>query len=202
MIKNIVFDLGGVLIDWNPKYVFRTIFDDEEKVNWFLDNICTMEWNVQQDAGRTLQEATDILSTQYPNYKLEIEAYYGRWTEMLGGPIDGTVAILKNLIDNYEYRLIALTNWSAETFPHALERYLFLQWFEGIVVSGDEKCIKPNPEIYNILFDRYNLIPEECIFIDDNKKNIEAGRQLKMEGILFEGAEALTKSLQLKNIMS
>ncbi len=183
-IKNIVFDLGGVLIDWNPKYVFRQIFDTEEKVDFFLSNICTMEWNIQQDAGRSLEEATTYLVSKFPEWKTEIAAYYGRWEEMLGGPISDTVEILKKAVAHPDYRVLALTNWSAETFPIAQERYDFLHWFDGIVVSGTEKCIKPDPKIYNILFDRYNLIPEESLFIDDNKNNVEASEKLGMSAIL------------------
>ena len=195
-IRNIVFDLGGVLIDWNPRYVYRQIFDTEEEVDNFLSNITVMEWNVQQDAGRTLSEATQILIAKHPKWKKEIEAYYGRWEEMLGGPIDGTVDILKKCIDDERYRVLALTNWSAETFPIAQKHYEFLSWFEGIVVSGEEKCIKPDPTIYNILMNRYSLIPEQTIFIDDNPDNISAANELGINGILFTSPEALEVSLR------
>ena len=124
-IKNIVFDLGGVLIDWNPKYVFRTVFDTEQEVDDFLANICTMEWNVQQDAGRSLVEATQVLSEKHPQWAKEIALYYGRWEEMLGGPIAANVAVLEELIHSKKYRVLALTNWSAETFPIAQSRYDF-----------------------------------------------------------------------------
>jgi len=196
MIKNIIFDLGGVLIDWNPRYVYKTIFSSEEKMEWFLKHITTMEWNIQQDAGRDLEEATKILVERHPEWKKEIEAYYGRWEEMLGGPIDGTVKILRDLIDEKKYRILALTNWSQNTFPIALERYEFLKSFEGIVVSGDEKCIKPDKEIYNILLKRYDLLPEECVFIDDNVHNIDAAKELGIRGIHFTSPEGLATRLQ------
>jgi len=194
-IKNIVFDLGGVLIDWDPRYVYRTIFDTEEEVEEFLANVCLYEWNIQQDAGRSLQEATEILIRQHPKWTTEIRAYYSRWEEMLGGVIEGTLEILETFIANPNYKVYALTNWSAETFPIAEARYEFLQWFEGVVVSGVEKCIKPNPKIYKILFERYGLNPEECIFIDDNEANIAASRNLGMPAIHFQNPATLKTEL-------
>lgn len=197
MIKNIIFDLGGVLIDWNPKNVFRTIFSTEEETDLFLLNICTMEWNVQQDAGRSLEEATKVLQNKYPEWHNEIAAYYGRWEEMLTGPIQGTVDILKTLVDNPNYKVVALTNWSAETFPIAQRKYEFLKWFEGIVVSGTEKCIKPDRKIYDIILKRYDLKPQECIFIDDNIHNIEAAQKLDIHSHHFTSPENLKKYLDL-----
>ena len=194
-IKNIIFDLGAVLIGWDPKAVFRTIFDTEEEVDWFLNNICTMDWNEQQDAGRPIKDATEILVHKFPEHKESIEAYYGRWEEMLTGAIQGTVDILENIIASNNYRVLALTNWSAETFPVAQARYNFLSWFEGIVVSGAEKCRKPEEKFYNILLDRYDLKAEECLFIDDNKRNILAAEKLGFHTILFKSPQQLSKDL-------
>src|SRR5690242_10888629 len=132
-IDTIVFDLGGVLVDWNPKYLYSQIFSEEKEMVDFLENICTSDWNEEQDAGRSLEEATQFLVAKYPKYIDQIQAYYGRWEEMLKGDIPGTVEILKKLKDSSKYRLYALTNWSIETFPIALNRFPFLQWFEGIV---------------------------------------------------------------------
>ncbi len=200
MYKNIIFDLGGVLIDWNPRYLYRKIFDSEEKIDWFLENICDMDWNEQQDAGRPLTEATKILVDKYPEYETEISAYYGRWIEMLDGPIQGTVDILKQTIYNPNFRVVALTNWSAETFPFALERYDFLGWFEGVVMSGEEKCKKPDPKIYNTLLDRFDMKPEDCIFIDDSLRNIKGGEELGINGIHFTNPEDLSSKLSEKGI--
>lgn len=201
MIKNIIFDLGGVLIDWSPKYVYRTIFKTEEEVDWFLDNITTMEWNVEQDGGRLIADANKLLIDKFPEHKENILAYYGRWTEMLGGPINETLEILKQLVDSKKYRMLALTNWSAETFPVAIERYDFLSWFEGIIVSGTEKCKKPEAKIYNILLDRYNVNASECIFIDDNKDNIAKANELGIYGIHFESPQSLSQILNAKGIL-
>jgi len=201
MIKNIIFDLGGVLIDWNPKYVYRTIFKTEEEVNWFLENITVMDWNVQQDAGRDLDQGTALLVEKFPKWENEIKAYYGRWTEMLGGPIDGSVRILKELLDKKNHRILALTNWSHQTYPIAQKRYDFLSWFEGVVVSGEEKCIKPDPKIYNIILDRYALNANDCLFIDDNQNNVDAAIAYGMESVLFESPEKLRSQLEEYKIM-
>ena len=195
-IKNIVFDLGGVLVDWNPRYLYEKIFDTTEEVDWFLNNICTSDWNAQQDAGRTMEEATKWLVDRHPEYEAEIKAYYARWTEMFNGHIDGTVEILSNLLETGAYRVLALTNWSGETFPTALQLFDFLHWFEGIVVSGDEKLIKPDHRIYHRLFNRYHLTPQESVFIDDSLPNIITARKLGMYGIHFKNPDQLTAELR------
>lgn len=195
-IDTIIFDLGGVLVDWNPEYVYRDVFNgDQDKVNWFLNNICTSDWNVQQDAGRSLQEGTELLVKQYPEYEKWIRIYYDRWEDMLGGAVLETEALLNKLKADNKYRLIALTNWSAETFQIALKRFGFLKLFEGIVVSGDEKTRKPYPEIYEILIDRYKLIPKNCVFIDDNIDNIKAAEKFGIHGIHYNTPSQLKEEL-------
>jgi 2-haloacid dehalogenase len=194
-IKAIIFDLGGVLIDWNPDYVFRSMFDDEEKKKHFFEQICTAEWNEEQDAGRSISEATDMLIRHHPEWKEYIEAYYGRWEEMLGGPIHETVRIFRELKEKNSYRFYALTNWSAELFPIALERYEFLHWFDGRVVSGEEKMRKPFPEFYQLLLDRFELHPGETIFIDDNLRNIKAAEKIGIRSIHFKNPEQLKAEL-------
>ena len=194
-INTIIFDLGGVLIDWNPEYVFREVIPDPERRRFFFENICTHDWNVEQDAGRPIAEATEMLVTEFPEWESEIRAYYGRWEEMLGGPIHETVELLRELRDRQEHRLLALTNWSNETFPVALSRYDFLQWFEGIVVSGDEKTRKPFADIYEILLDRYEVVPEEAVFIDDSLKNVEGAEIVGINGIHFQGTAQLRETL-------
>jgi 2-haloacid dehalogenase len=202
MTKNIIFDLGGVLIDWNPRYLYRKIFKTEDEITWFLENICTMEWNEQQDAGRSFEEATLELLGKFPEHEVPIRAWYGRWQETIQGPIHGTVDILRSLKNSGEYRLYALTNWSEETYPWALEKFEFLQWFEGVAVSGIEKTRKPFPEFYNLLLTRYGINAGDSIFIDDNLKNIEAARALGIDGIHFQGADELHKQLAARGIKS
>lgn len=194
--ETIIFDLGAVLIDWNPRYLYRKIFPDESRMEWFLSNICTPDWNEEQDAGRSFSEATDLLIKQHPEWEAEIRAFWLRWEEMLAGPIEGTVEILKAVKNSGEYKVLALTNWSAETFPVARSKYDFLGWFDGIVMSGEEKTRKPFSKFYRIMIERYNLIPESCVFIDDNLRNIEGGRQLGIAGIQFTDPVQLKESLK------
>jgi 2-haloacid dehalogenase len=200
IIDTIIFDLGGVLIDWNPRYVYRTIFDKEEKIDWFFENVCTGEWNENQDAGYPMDKATEDLVVKHPEWEKEIRAYYERWVEMLGGPIHDTVEILKQLKQKNHLKLYALTNWSHETFPVALERFEFLQWFDGIVVSGQEKTRKPFAEFYQILVERHNINPPAAIFIDDNLRNVKGAEATGINGIQFINAQQLKEDLKKWNI--
>ncbi len=195
-INTIIFDLGNVLIDWNPDYVFDKIFEDKEKKKFFFENVCTMEWNEMQDEGRSIAEATNELVEKHPEWKEHIDAYYGKWIDMLGGPIEESVAIFKRLKDTGKYKFYALTNWSAELFPHALERYEFLHWFDGRVVSGEEKMRKPYPQFYKVLLDRYNVMPEDALFIDDNFRNIQAAEAMGIKSIHFQSPEQFKNELQ------
>ena len=196
LIKNIIFDLGGVLIDWNPAYVYLDVFEgDQKKMEWFFDEICTLDWNENQDAGYPLAQATEDRVQLFPEHEDLIRMYYGRWEEMLGESISGTVTILKKLIDNPNYRVVALTNWSAETFPVALKKFDFLHWFEGIVVSGTEKTRKPFDDIYQTTINRFNISPESTVFIDDNLRNIKGAETLGINGIQFINPPQLAAAL-------
>ena len=195
-IKAVIFDLGGVLIDWNPDYVFDKMFRDEKRKKHFYQNICTPDWNEKQDAGRSLQEATEELLQKHPDWKEYIEAYYGRWEEMLGGPIHETVEIFRELKQKDHLKLYALTNWSAETFPVALDKYDFLHWFDGRLVSGEEKTRKPFPEFYHLMLRRFNLKPEETLFIDDNERNVKAAQELGIRSIQFKNPGQLKEELR------
>jgi 2-haloacid dehalogenase len=201
MINTIIFDLGAVLIDWNPHYMYRTIFTNEEEMKNFLATVCTPDWNEEQDAGRPIQEGTDLLVKQFPEHEENIRAFYSRWVEMLGGPFHDTVQIFKELKDSHQYKIYALTNWSAELFPHALSRYDFLNWFDGIVVSGAEKMRKPQPEFYRLLLDRYHIDPTTALFIDDNYRNILAAEKLGIRSIHFTSAEELRKKLEELHVL-
>ncbi|GAB3912145.1 HAD family hydrolase [Mucilaginibacter boryungensis] len=199
--KAIIFDLGMVLIDWNPHHLYRKLFDDEEQMKYFLANITTMDWNEEQDMGRSLQEGTDILINQYPEHEANIRAYYTRWDEMLGGIIEGTAAIFNQLKASGKYKLYALSNWSAETFDIARQRYVVLNQFDGIVISGVEKVRKPFPEFYHILLNRYQLKPSECLFIDDNYRNVAAAEELGIPSIHFVGPDELLVELKKRGII-
>jgi len=199
-IDTIIFDLGGVLIDWNPRYVYRKIFKTEEEVDWFLQNVTTPEWNENQDAGYPLHKATEELIAKHPEWEPEIKAYYGRWLEMLGEDIHETVDVLRQLKNTGKYKLYALTNWSAETFPHALERFEFFKVFDGVVVSGQEKMRKPSAEFYKVLLDRYHLDPTNTIFIDDSLRNVKGAEAVGITGVHFHNPSQLRDELRRKGI--
>ncbi len=200
-INTIIFDLGGVLIDWNPEYVYLDIFEgDREKMQWFFNTVCTSDWNEEQDAGKSLAVATKERIALFPEHEELIKSYYGRWEEMLGGAIDETVDILKSLINQSNYEVYALTNWSAETFPIALERFDFLHWFKDIVVSGTEKTRKPFRDIYELTINRFKINPENTVFIDGNLRNIKGANDLGIQGIHFTSPKNLIEKLKEYNI--
>lgn len=201
MINTIIFDLGAVLIDWNPRHLYRKLFTDEQAIEDFLTNITTSDWNEEQDAGRSLQEGTNLLIQQYPQHEDNIRAFYGRWDEMLGDAIEGTVELLKQLKQSGKYKVYALTNWSAETFPIAVERYHFLNWFDGIVVSGTEKMRKPAPAFYQLLLDRYQVKAKNALFIDDNLRNILAAEKMGIKSILFSSPQQLKRELSIIKVL-
>ena len=190
-LTTIVFDLGGVLIDWNPRYLYREIFNDDEAMELFLAKICTPEWNEKQDAGRSLKEATESLIENHPLWDKEIGAFYGQWEKMLNGSIEATVKILDYLVKQKKYKLYALTNWSSETWPIAWDKFPFLDWFEGILVSGREELAKPDSKIYELLFERFDINPEEALFIDDNLRNVDASIKAGMDAVQFTTPEDL-----------
>lgn len=198
-IKNIVFDFGGVLIDWNPVYLYGKIFDKEEDMHYFLNEICPYSWNINQDAGYPIAKATLEKQEEHPDFKDEIGMYYGRWVEMLGGTFEENTKLVKPLKD--KYNVYGLTNWSGETLPIAIELYDFFKHLDGIVVSGDEKLIKPDPAIYNVLLNRYNIKAEESLFIDDNGDNIEAARKLGFHTIHLTDDVNLEATLKEMNII-
>jgi 2-haloacid dehalogenase len=194
-IDTIVFDLGGVLIDWNPDYVYKPIFPDDKEREWFYKNICTPEWNEEQDAGRSLQAATEELVRKFPEHEKNIRVYYERWRDMLGGPIHESVEVLHHLKYKTDIHLYALTNWSAETFPVALELYDFLHWFDGRIVSGEEKIRKPFADIYQLLIQRYNIVPQNAIYIDDNYRNLIPAKELGFQVIHFQSPQQFKNDL-------
>ena len=201
-INTIIFDLGGVLIDWNPLYVYDDkYFDSVEKKAYFFEHICSSDWNEEQDAGRSIVEATQSLIEKYPEWEQPIRDFYGRWTEMLKAPIPGTVEIFRELKDSMRYKIYALTNWQAGLFDIALVRYNFLHWFDGRVVSGEEKTRKPFPEFYQRLLNRYNVKAGEAIFIDDNFRNVQAAEKLGIRSIHFESPQQLRKELNSLNLL-
>ena len=197
MTRNIIFDFGAVLVDWNPHYVFDNYFGDRDKADRFLSEICNMEWNSQMDAGKPFDQGVAELSAVHPEWKKEIELYRDRWTDMMGDAVPGMYDLVKSLKDR-GLKIYGLTNWSAETFPLISGRYPIFSLLEGYVVSGVEKCMKPQEKIYRILLERYGLKAEESIFIDDNPANIEGGKAVGIDGIVFQTVEQLKEELERK----
>ena len=199
--KAVVFDLGGVLIDWDPRYLYRKLLADEAAVEEFLATVCTPEWNAEQDRGRPFAEGVAELVERHPVHAAAITAYHERWTEMLGGDIAGTVELLAELRDT-GVPLYALTNWSAETFGIARERYQFLEWFDGVLVSGEERMIKPEPAIFRLLLDRFGLDPGAAFYVDDSPANVAAASELGFDAVRFTGPEQLRRDLADRGLLS
>lgn len=190
----VVFDLGGVLIDWDPRHLYRKMFDDAEEMERFLADICNIDWIHQLDGGLPFEETIPMLTAQHPHMSEFIEAYWKRWPEMVTGAIEGTVDILKALKAK-QTPLYVLSNWSVETWPHARDQFDFLDLFDGLVVSGFEGTKKPDSAIFDILLKRYALEASDALFIDDRADNIAAARQLGFHAIQFTEPEALSHTL-------
>jgi len=197
-----VFDLGGVLIEWNPRYLYRKLFNgDDAAMEHFLANVCTPSWNSQQDAGRPFAEACAALKLEHPAHAELIDAWIQRQEEMVPGPISGTVDILAELRAR-EVPLYALSNWSAETFPISQRRFEFLQWFQGIVLSGEVRLVKPDPRIFQHFFETHAIDPADAVYIDDLKANVEAAATFGMHGIVFTDPPALRRELVKLGLLS
>lgn len=198
----IIWDLGGVLIDWNPIYVFTDdYFDTTETRDYFLEKVCTHDWNENQDAGYPIIKATEERVALFPEWESAIRDFYGRWEEMLGGPVEGSLEIFRQLKSKEELNFYALTNWSAETFPIARKRFDFLNWFDGILVSGEEKLRKPFPEFYRLMLDRFPINPDRSLFIDDNLRNVQAAEELGISSIHYKSADQLKATLIEKKLI-
>ena len=191
----VIFDLGGVLIDWNPRHLYRKLFNDRTAMEDFLSTVCTPEWNSTLDAGSPIADAVARLSAAHPDRAPLIEAYSERWGEMLDGPHAATVAVLDELRAR-EVRLYALTNWSAETFPIAIQRFEFLGWFEDILVSGSEGVVKPDTAIYDLAIERFEIEPHRTVFIDDAPANVAAAARAGLHAHHYRDATRLRAYLR------
>lgn len=195
-IKNIVFDFGGVLIDWNPRYLYRSYFaGDEERMEWFLQNVCTYPWNIQMDGGKPFAEGVAELTALHPEWAEAIGVYHTRWAEMIGGEVEGTASLIKRL-KAAGYRVFGLTNWSMETYPLIRDNYEVFSLFEGIVVSGEEHLLKPDEKIYRCLLERYSLEAAESVFLDDNADNVAGAEAVGMEAVRFVDAQQAEAELK------
>ena len=190
----VVFDLGGVLIDWDPRHLYRQLMDDEAEVDAFLEEIGFAAWNAELDAGRSWPEAVESLATRYPHRRALIAAFHERWPETLGQEITGTVEILREL-RQAGVRVVALSNWSADTFPVALERFAFLGWFEGIVLSGEVGVGKPDPKMFEALMARHAVDPAGAVYIDDSPANVATAARLGFRALRFTAPDDLRAEL-------
>ncbi len=193
--NTIVFDVGNVLLRWDPRHLYRQIFDQEEEMEWFLANVCTHDWNIEQDRGRDWDEAVALLVKEHPTREAQIRAFHERWEETVFGTYEDNVALLGRLreagVPTY-----CITNFSGPKFVLAQKRFPFLAGFDGIIVSGDERLLKPDPAIYRLLLDRYRLEAEDCIFIDDSPANVDGARGVGMHAIHY--AEPLDLGTELR----
>ncbi len=190
----VVFDIGNVLLHWDPRLLYRKIFADDAKTEWFLTEVCSPAFNLELDGGRPFSEAIAELTARFPDYAEEIRAYDERWLESVQGPIMSSVEVLETLRQN-GVRNYAITNFSAEKFAVARTVFPFLDAFDGIVVSGEERILKPDPAIYRLLLDRYELSPADCLFIDDSLKNVLGARAVGMHAHHFESINGLRSEL-------
>lgn len=194
-MKNIVFDFGGVLVDWNPHHLYDKYFGSREKAEWFLNNICLYSWNLQMDGGKPFAEGVAELQAEHPEWSEAIAIYHTRWIEMMNGEIEGMASVIRRL-KMAGYGVYGLTNWSAETFPMIRDTYPVFQEFDGIVVSGEEHLLKPDEAIYRCLLERYDLQAEESLFVDDNADNVAGARNVGMKAVQFTSAEELERELK------
>ncbi|MFB3739356.1 MAG: HAD family hydrolase [Candidatus Velamenicoccus archaeovorus] len=191
----VAFDLGGVVIDWDPRHLYRKVFEDPAEMERFLSTVCTPAWNDAFDRGHPFREGVERLVREHPELAGPIRAYLERWDEMLAGPIPGTVEVLLEL-RRRGVRLFALSNWSTETFPHARMRYEVLGWFEGILLSGEVGVTKPAPGIYRAFLERFHLRARDCAFVDDRPANVETARRLGFPSVVFRSPMQLREELR------
>jgi 2-haloacid dehalogenase len=199
--KAVVFDLGGVLIDWDPRYLYRKLLADEAAVEEFLATVCTPEWNAELDRGRPFAEGVAELVERHPEHAAAIAAYHERWPEMLAGDLPDTVEVLAEL-RAAGVPLYALTNWSAETFAITRGRFEWLDWFDGLLVSGEERMTKPDPAFFRLLLDRFGLDPGATVFVDDSEANVAAARELGIDAVRFTGPDRLRRELWARRILA
>lgn len=199
-VTAVVFDLGGVLIDWDRRHLYRKLFDSEEEMEEFLASVCTMEWNDQLDRGRPFADAVEELAAEHPHHAEHIEAYHSRWIEMVAGVIDATVAIVDELRGR-GVPLYALSNWSDETFRLVRHEFPFLEWFDGVLLSGEIGITKPDRRIFDELVRRYELDAATTLFIDDNPPNVDGAIAAGLQAIRFESATTLREDLTGRGLL-
>ncbi|MCR4910432.1 MAG: HAD family phosphatase [Bacteroidales bacterium] len=199
-VTTIIFDFGAVLVDWNPHRMLDKYFGSVEKADWFIKNVCTSEWNTEMDGGKPFAQGIAERSAIYPEYAADIQAYYDRWIEMIGGEIPGMREMVAELKEK-GYKLYGLTNWSSETFCLVRNEFPVFGLLDGMLVSGEEHLLKPSPEIFQRLVDRFGLTSSECLFIDDNAANVEGSIAFGIPAIRFFGVDSLREDLRERGII-
>jgi 2-haloacid dehalogenase len=200
MITTIIFDFGGVLIDWNPRNLYRRFFDSAEEMEHFLAEIGFADWNLQQDKGRPFAEGVAELAERFPQHAQLIRAYQDHWEESIGKPIAGSIEIIQK-VKMRGYSVYGLSNWSTETFPRTRAKHDFFDLLDGYLISGEVQLVKPDPAIFRTMLDRIRCMPEECLFIDDAEANIDTARRLGFLAILFQSPAQLEHELQHHGIL-
>ncbi len=199
-ITTIIFDLGGVLVDWDPRYLYRDVFQDDARMERFLAEVCTLEWIREMDAGKSVVQAVSERMQRFPGYASSLALWLSDWDKTLRGPIEGTVSILRAL-GQRGGRLVALTNWSAETFPIARKRFEFLTYFEDVLVSGEHRMLKPDRAIFDLACRRWSIEPSHSLFIDDSAANIESAKALGFNCIHFKSPDSLRAALRERQLL-
>lgn len=199
-VDTIIFDFGNVLLEWDPHRIYDSYFGSREKASWFIENICTPEWNGEVDAGKSIAQATQELVARHPVWEKEIRMYFDRWIEMIGSPVEGMYELV-NSVKAKGYRTLGLTNWSLETFRLVRYEYPVFSLMDGMVISGEEHCLKPDERIFRILLQRYSLEPSQCLFIDDNPDNVRGAEALGIKALQFSDADSLRADLKLAGII-
>ena len=197
---NVIFDIGNVLLRWDPRFLYRKIFADEAEMEWFLAHVCNSEWNLEQDRGRSFAEAVRDLTIRHPEHAEAIAAYDSRWPETLPHAIEDSVAILEDLRERGT-ALYAITNFNGDKFRETCARFSFLGHFRDVVVSGDEGLVKPDPAIYRLLMERNGLAASQCLFIDDSEANVRGARACGMEAHHFRSASGLRRELEARSLL-
>jgi 2-haloacid dehalogenase len=201
-VRSVIFDLGGVVLDWNPRHLYRRLFDgDEAAMERFLAQVCTSAWNEELDRGLPLDEGVARLQRRHPHHAELVAAWRDRWGEMIAGEIAGAAELLLE-VKAAGLGVYALSNWSAETWPQALRRFPILGRFDGIVISGHEGLVKPDPAIYRLLLERYGLEADGCLFVDDSPRNVEGARRVGLDALRFESVSALREALARRGVLS
>ncbi|MCB0364484.1 MAG: HAD family phosphatase [Bdellovibrionaceae bacterium] len=198
MVKNIVFDLGGVLVDWNPRYLYQQVFKSADEMEYFLQYVCSSEWNARLDAGLSFTDGIEERCQACPHYSREIRLYWDRWPEMVQGEIALTVELFRHFQKVGSFGLYALSNWSSQTFPLVEKRFGFLGEFDGLILSGNEGVVKPDPKIFEILLNRYDLKATDCLFIDDSLENVKTALDMGFLALHFRDPGTL--KIQLKQM--